>query len=542
MEILKGNWTKKNTKMVNHLRWEEDITERRRRVFKLHEWDVEELKCRMISTLSFMVIVVLFGMPLWWHTTSTYRVPFRNFPEEQRIVMQISIVVACGSRPLDLEVEKASSHLMDALQNLSKIERLDFIFDLKLLKVSSDEHPVANSSDRRFKAHLMVVDKSDWKYGGEAMHFGFQEWAYIKYTDDGEELLRRMLTAVTDVFIDMGHLSTIIRRDLKQRLTSAETAALSPNQQKRLVWDSAALSANYIVQVIFAHAGGDYSSDWYDANEVLLNVRRFAERIAEVTELRVTGEHLWDFDLSSFRTKDAMAQLKIGADDISNIVTKVDQETSTVESSAPLLKLVVLDHREEILLLDQARKIDTGGVVVASWGAVVSSRHGNAEAVSQSMIGALRVLLGLDTELPYGATRHPSPVSEWELNRLKLRSFVDCSMNAITSVQAIHKLIAQIDSIVINDEVADTADSAVEYITRALEEAETTGDMEVAWAVEGRVLAEKAVNHQSLLSLLYFPTEQKFAIYMPLFLPISLPMIGSVFRMVRFFKGNPGQD
>lgn len=73
--------------------------------------------------------------------------------------------------------------------------------------------------------------------------------------------------------------------------------------------------------------------------------------------------------------------------------------------------------------------------------------------VSQSLIGALRVLLGLDTELPYSTGRYPSPIADWELSRLRLRSFVDSSMNAISSVRAIHNLVAQISNVVINDEV-----------------------------------------------------------------------------------------
>lgn len=91
--------------------------------------------------------------------------------------------------------------------------------------------------------------------------------------------------------------------------------------------------------------------------------------------------------------------------------------------------------------------------MVASWGAVVSCPGMRTASVSSSLIGSLRVLLGLDTELPHGASKDPSPVADWELNRLKLRSFVDFSMNAISSVRAIHTLIEHIDNVVINEEV-----------------------------------------------------------------------------------------
>lgn len=92
-------------------------------------------------------------------------------------------------------------------------------------------------------------------------------------------------------------------------------------------------------------------------------------------------------------------------------------------------------------------------MVVASWGALVSYGGQKRLAVNQSVIAAMRVLFGLDTDLPVSSARSPLPVATWEIKRIKLRSFIDCSINGISSVAAIHKLISQIDNIVINEEI-----------------------------------------------------------------------------------------
>jgi hypothetical protein len=47
-------------------------------------------------------------------------------------------------------------------------------------------------------------------------------------------------------------------------------------------------------------------------------------------------------------------------------------------------------------------------------------------------------------------------------------------------------------------------------------------------AIRARILAERAVKHSSTLQHLNFPVEQRYAIYVPLFLP--------VFVHVSFFK------
>lgn len=518
-------------------RTSENVEERIKRVFALTENERAELPYRRASALSFIVVMLLFGVPLWWHTTSTYRVSFRSFPSDQRIVIPVHIRVASWNRSSDSRLERVSLRLISTLQNLTNIELLDLLYDLHFQKMErSGSLSASTVRDGCVNAHLAIIDSAEWLYSGETLHFGSQSWAYVKDAVDDDTLLQRMLTAVTDVLVDVGHLSAIIRRDLKNRIDPLEMAALPSNQQKRLVWDSAALSAQYIVQVIFVHTGSEVTPRDYSPDEVLFNIQRFADNILDVTKLKVSSEHLWDFDLVSWIRPDVQGRLIIDMDIVTEIVTAVDQETSTVESSAPVLKLVVLDYLEHVVLLDQMGE-DSSGIVVASWGAVVSHQGGKFSTVSQSLIGALRVLLALDTDLPYASGRDPSPVSEWELNRMKLRSFVDCSMNAISSVQAIHRLISQIDNIVINDEVASTADKAVELISRALDTAKTIGRLEVSWAVEGRDLAVQAVNDHSLLALLYFPNDQKFAVYLPLFLPTLLPLFGSMLALYRYWTG-----
>lgn len=50
--------------------------------------------------------------------------------------------------------------------------------------------------------------------------------------------------------------------------------------------------------------------------------------------------------------------------------------------------------------------------------------------------------------------------------------------------------------------------------------------------------SEQAFFDASLLAQLYFPDEQKYAIYIPLFLPIMVPVITSFSMMVKLLKKN----
>lgn len=90
-----------------------------------------------------------------------------------------------------------------------------------------------------------------------------------------------------------------------------------------MIWDSVALSARYIVQVIFLHAGYNESNEHYSSENIILHTRRFAAKLAEVSDLIISSEHLWDFDLTTWLKKDVQERNTIQMDDISQIVTAV---------------------------------------------------------------------------------------------------------------------------------------------------------------------------------------------------------------------------
>ena len=47
------------------------------------------------------------------------------------------------------------------------------------------------------------------------------------------------------------------------------------------------------------------------------------------------------------------------------------------------------------------------------------------------------------------------------------------------------------------------------------------------------ISAEKAFFDDTLLALLYFPEDQKYAIYIPLFLPVGISFISSLYPFIR---------
>ncbi|XP_065675944.1 GPI transamidase component PIG-S isoform X2 [Hydra vulgaris] len=106
----------------------------------------------------------------------------------------------------------------------------------------------------------------------------------------------------------------------------------------------------------------------------------------------------------------------------------------------------------------------------------------------------------------------------------------------LSTISSLSKLLDKIANIVIKDEIKELVDVAVLNVERSISFLRV-GDIENAHLTSKEAFrcSEKAFYDSSLLALLYFPDDQKYAIYVPLFLPISLPVIMSFFRAVKSF-------
>ena len=81
--------------------------------------------------------------------------------------------------------------------------------------------------------------------------------------------------------------------------------------------------------------------------------------------------------------------------------------------------------------------------------------------------------------------------------------------------------------------VVSQVSSAVNSLQLAVAELDA-GNLGFAlqYSKEAILASERAFFDPSLLHLLYFPDDQKFAIYIPLFLPMCVPILLSLLKMV----------
>ena len=96
-----------------------------------------------------------------------------------------------------------------------------------------------------------------------------------------------------------------------------------------------------------------------------------------------------------------------------------------------------------------------------------------------------------------------------------------------------------VKNMVINEDVANRISNAVQLGNEAFENLER-GEFDSALKLSRQSIqdSESAFFDPSLLELLYFPQDQKFAIYVPLFLPVALPILSGALQAFKYFKAH----
>uniref|UniRef100_A0A8C0IAS7 Phosphatidylinositol glycan anchor biosynthesis class S n=1 Tax=Bubo bubo TaxID=30461 RepID=A0A8C0IAS7_BUBBB len=158
--------------------------------------------------------------------------------------------------------------------------------------------------------------------------------------------------------------------------------------------------------------------------------------------------------------------------------------------------------------------------------------------VMEVFLAQLRLLFGLSREELPPEFLLESPGSEgladWELDRLLWAHTVENIATVSTTLTSLAQLLDKIGNIVIKDDVASEVYRAVASAQSAMAKL-ATGHLHSAFQAskEAVTSSERAFFDPSLLHLLYFPDDQKFAIYIPLFLPMAVPILLSLAKIVR---------
>jgi len=233
-------------------------------------------------------------------------------------------------------------------------------------------------------------------------------------------------------------------------------------------------------------------------------------------------------------------------------VNSVESLLTSQSSTHPALNMIVYIPPVETspMLISQS---DSDSFLIPRWGGVnVYNYQSNNEQnvkfplkididmrkVFGVWLGQLRSLLGVEDVKEYETLPTPSTgIRQWEQDfQLRYRSLENI-LDSKSTLSSLAQLLSQIPNIVISDEIGARVQASLEKILESSHLVKN-GDLVKSYTFsrEALELSETAFFDKSLLKLLYFPDDQKYAIYIPYFLPVGVPVLISIKTLLKFYK------
>ncbi|GJJ14981.1 hypothetical protein Clacol_009251 [Clathrus columnatus] len=246
------------------------------------------------------------------------------------------------------------------------------------------------------------------------------------------------------------------------------------------------------------------------------------------------------FDPPSTISASGRTHYILGEDELKIFINSAEWSLSSGVSGEPILHFVLFipSTAHHPLTLS---KTSHPAFIVPQWGGITFLNHLNetketkAKYLEMSELtkpfaifqAQLLTLLGVPITpanvsiLPLEQSKQ---LSEWQLDALYRRRTIENMKDSADTLSSIVKLVDQIQNMPVGLDVRGDVENALHAIERVSNNS-TDLSRSLHFSAEANELSSRAFFNPGMLALLYFPAEHKYAVYVPLFGPISLPFL-----------------
>uniref|UniRef100_A0A7N5ZS71 Phosphatidylinositol glycan anchor biosynthesis, class S n=1 Tax=Anabas testudineus TaxID=64144 RepID=A0A7N5ZS71_ANATE len=515
-----------------------------------------------LAALSIAAVVIIVGVPLWWRTTETYRawLPVSQINELAKLQLQLStdveVVFARGTVTPEQQKKVPLTQTQDDEHTVLVYLCLSCSFleaDLSLHTLS--ESPCGSLVVYVIPESSSLLPQDVEVYIGQRRTALLRIGAQMRVGRTIEQLLAHLEPRLKQVLQVMSFSHTDITAALSDRVR------LSPDNRESKADSMRAFKSSPGYEITFSLLNPDPKSHrlhWDIEGAVQTYIQPLITKLAPVANFSIDSQTLYYAMLGvNPRFDGSRNAYTLNTDSLAHVINPVEARLgSNAASSNPVLNflLYVPDvHRSPLYIQDyKKQEVPSNAFHSPRWGGImvynVNSFYGpdavfpvdiniDMAKVMGVFLAQLRLLLGVQpSSSPPGFLVEPcgsTGLADWELDRLMWSRSVENIATAATTITSLAQLLDQIGNIVINDNIAQQVSSAVTSLQLAVAELEA-GNLGFAlqYSKEAILASERAFFDPSLLHLLYFPDDQKFAIYIPLFLPMCVPILLSLLKIV----------
>ncbi|KAJ0004521.1 hypothetical protein NQD34_010735 [Periophthalmus magnuspinnatus] len=539
-----------------------------------------------LAALSIAAVVIIVGVPLWWRTTETYRawLPVSQIQELADLQLQLSadveVVFARGTvtpeqqKKIPLTLTKDEEHIIDETTSLryryeiryrtATIMEEDALNQPTAAEADLSLHTLSESPCGSLVIYIipdssqLLPEKTDVSIGQRRTAV-LRVGAQVKVGKTLEQLLTHLEPRIQQVLQVMSFSHTDVTAALSDRVR------LSPGSRESIADSMRTFKSSPGYEITFSLLNPDPKSHrlhWDIEGAVERYIQPLLSKLAPVANFSIDSQNLYYAMLGVNPRFDSNRNAyTLNADSLAHVINPVEARLgSNAASSNPVLNFLLyvpdVNHSPLFIHNHNKQEVPSNAFHSPRWGGImlwVYSLHNSGNmcitySCTFSFYAGLtkflyisRLLLGVQSSpLPFGFLVAPCNsfgLADWELDRLMWSRTVENVATATTTITSLAQLLDQIGNIVINDNIAQEVSSAVTALQLAIAELEV-GNLGLAlqYSKEAILASEKAFFDPSLLHLLYFPDDQKFAIYIPLFLPMCVPIFLSLLKILSEFR------
>ncbi|KAM8975961.1 GPI-anchor transamidase component PIGS [Pelodytes ibericus] len=537
------------------------------------------------AAISIALVAAVLGLPLWWKTTETYRasLPYAEISQldslQLQLTVQIEVVFAKGTLTAEQQRKIPSSDAKDKEIVLNSYTSFNSHYEIKYRRTNNVEEEAlglqaAQDADEALQKlskgsqgsiDLYVIpETSNLLSQGISVYIGKHRRSLVGFALDPsartEDILRALYKIVQRVIQTMSFNEEAVTAALSDRIPIGRFSK-DDFENSRQAFKS---SPGY--EITFSLLNPDPKShdlNWNISSASHQYIQPFLDKLHPVANFSVDSQILYYAVLGvTPRFEKSTSSYILNAHNLPHVINPVEARLgSSAASLYPVLNFLLYVpeyfHSPLYITDKDGRRVSTNAFHSPRWGGIMvyNVDYGPEEQefpihvdidmvqVMEVFLTQLRLLLGITKVSVPENYQLENPgnegLTDWELDKLLWSRAVENIAIVTTTLTSLAQLLDQIGNIVINDNVASEVYRAVSSVQIALSELEA-GRLEFAYQASKEAItsSEKAFFDPSLLHLLYFPDDQKFAIYIPLFLPMAVPILLSLLKIAKEYKSS----
>lgn len=534
----------------------------------------EKGSLQMMTALAIGLFFIIIGLPLWWKTTTTYRayLPHGDIHTlaNEKLICHIPVSLIPCHQDFSPDQLKLTGAIFEDFLN----------HDVPVVPGFTIKYSVSSRSCSQRELKHMTTESS------------FEIWDQalgvvngVAWTDLQIYLLpESSWTQDQDIYV--GKYNTVFGLAEKESVNFRQQLKAIASCLKKTVLNEQSLANAYVTsrgvrlsqvdpgtvralqstsgyKLSFSLVNSDPSeviAEWNIKQAVQDYLQPFLDKLKQFADFSVSSQVLYYSQLPLTPKKVAEKNyFYIPTTSVPLLINPMETKIGsdiTVYPTLNFLVFVPLAKHSPLYIHDEKGSIvDTNAFFSPRWGGIQVQNPPTLDenstrpvefvvdmkAAMEVYLSQLRLLIGIPQQKSskdaFLAKPGQEAIREWELQTLLRKRTIENIATATNTLYSLSHLLEKIHNMVIKDDVAEEVYGAVECLHKAHQFLKD-GELSKAfhYSKKAIILAEKAFFDPSLLALLYFPQDQKFAIYIPLFLPVGIPVATSLFKAIKWWR------